>query len=76
MNGAFALASPLRIAASRLGQPLGSYASAPSTLLSYEAPVSNDAVTFAFKQAIAADEPLLTGTYAKTLTFTLSTATP
>jgi hypothetical protein len=76
VNGAFALASPLQIAVSRLGQPLGSYASTPSTLLSYDAPVSNDAVTLAFKQVIAADEPLLTGTYGKTLTFTLSTATP
>ena len=39
-------------------------------------PGFRDAVTFAFKQVIAADEPLLTGTYGKTLTFTLSTATP
>ena len=76
VNGAFALASPLQIAASRLGQPLGAYAAAPSTLLTYDGPVSNDAVTLAFRQAIAADEPLLTGTYGKTLTFTLSTTTP
>ena len=76
VNGAFALASPLQIAASRLGQPLGTSVPPPSTLLSYDAPVSNDPVTFAFKQAIAANEPLLAGTYGKTLTFTLSTATP
>ena len=29
-----------------------------------------------FKQSIAANEPLRTGTYSKTLTFTLSTTTP
>ena len=40
------------------------------------APVSNDAVTITFKQAIAANEPLRTGVYSKTLTFTLSTTTP
>jgi hypothetical protein len=76
VNGAFALVSPLKIAASRLGQPLGAYVPAASTLLTYDGPVSNDAVTLAFKQAIAADEPLLTGTYGKTLTFTLSTTAP
>ena len=37
------------------------------------APVSNDAVTVTFKQAIGANDALRTGTYAKTLTFTLST---
>jgi hypothetical protein len=76
VNGAFTLASPLQIAASRLGQPLGAYVPAPSALLSYDGPVANDAVTLAFRQAIAADEPLLTGTYGKTLTFTLSSTTP
>jgi hypothetical protein len=38
--------------------------------------VANDAATLAFRQAIAANEPLLTGTYGKALTFTLSTTTP
>ena len=33
-------------------------------------------VAVAFKQAIAASEPLRTGNYAKTLTFTLSTTAP
>ena len=45
-------------------------------LLAYGAPVSNDAVTIDFSQSIGADEPLRTGTYAKTLTFTLSTTNP
>jgi hypothetical protein len=38
--------------------------------------VSNDAVTFASRQVITADEPLLTDTYGKTLTFIPSAATP
>ena len=40
------------------------------------APASNDPVTVAFKQAIGASDPLRTGTYSKTLTFTLSTTNP
>ena len=60
-NGAFTLLEPLQIAFSK------------ST---WTAPVSNDAVTIAFKQHIGATEPLRTGTYTKTLTFTLSTTTP
>ena len=39
-------------------------------------PVSNDQVTIGLRQAIAANEPLRTGTYSKALTFTLSTTTP
>ena len=38
--------------------------------------MSNDAVTIGFKQSIARTEPLRTGSYAKTLTFTLSTDRP
>ena len=66
MNGTFSLTSPLQVA----GTPL------PSTVKTYAAPVSNDNVTIDFKQSIAANEALRTGTYAKTLTFTLSTTTP
>ena len=54
---------------------VGSSAS-PLNLLSYSAPISNDAVTLEFKQAIGANDALRTGTYAKTLTFTLSTTQP
>jgi hypothetical protein len=50
--------------------------SAPTTALTYNGPVSNDAVTMTFSQAIGANEPLRTGSYSKTLTFTLSTTTP
>ena len=53
--------------------PLGT---GPLTLLTYAGPVSNDAVTIAFRQHIAANDALRTGTYSKTLTFTLSTTSP
>ena len=39
-------------------------------------PVSNGPVAITFRQPIAANDPLRTGTYAKTVTFTLSTTTP
>jgi hypothetical protein len=39
-------------------------------------PTSNESVTVTFKQAIGANDALRTGTYAKTLTFTLSTTAP
>ena len=48
----------------------------PLNLLAYGGPISNDAVTLDFKQSIGAGDPLRTGTYSKTLTFTLSTTTP
>jgi alpha-L-rhamnosidase len=60
-NGAFTLPEPLQVSLSK------------ST---WTAPVSNDRVAIAFKQHINANDPLRTGTYSKTLTFTLSTTTP
>ena len=48
----------------------------PLTLHSYSGPVSNDPLTIRFKQTIGASEPLRTGAYSKTFTFTLSTTTP
>ena len=42
----------------------------------WTAPVSNDKVDIGFKQLIKANDPLRTGSYSKTLTFTLSTTTP
>ena len=74
VNGAFSLASPLHLRAGAAAfAPLGS---SPLALLSYSGPVSNDSVTIGIRQAIAANEPLRTGTYGKTLTFTLSTTRP
>ena len=65
-----ALAQPLQARANggAFG-PLG-------TLLTYPGPVSNAVATIDFRQSIGANEPLRTGTYSKTLTFTLSTTTP
>jgi hypothetical protein len=81
VNGSYSLASPVRArATSALGAGSAFAAvggsSSPTSLLTYSGPVSNDAVTLAFEQAIGANEALRTGTYSKTLTFTLSTTTP
>ncbi len=70
VNGTFALAQPLQISAGGDFGPVG------RALKTWAAPVSNDPVTLSFKQAIGASEPLRTGSYAKTLTFTLSTTNP
>ena len=76
VNGAFALAQPLQANANGGAYaPVGGSAS-PTTLLTYPGPVSNDAVGLGFRQSIGANEPLRTGTYSKTLTFTLSTTNP
>jgi predicted dienelactone hydrolase len=78
VNGMFSLPQPLQARASRgpsTFAPVGSPA-APLTLLSWSGPVSNDPVALEFKQAIGANDPLRTGAYGKTLTFTLSTAAP
>ncbi|WP_051325115.1 M14 family metallopeptidase [Candidatus Solirubrobacter pratensis] len=60
-NGAFSLAEPLSVT---------------TTPFSWNAPVSNATVTIGFSQHIGANEALRTGTYSKTLTFTLSTTNP
>ena len=81
VNGAFSLPQPLQARGTKPGTTgtafnnVGSAAS-PLNLLSWSAPVSNDPVTVEFKQSIGANDALRTGTYAKTLTFTLSTTTP
>jgi hypothetical protein len=61
VNGAFSLPQPL--------QGLG-------VVKTWAAPTSNESVPVTFKQAIGAGDALRTGTYSKTLTFTLSTTTP
>ena len=61
VNGAFTLAQPL--------QGLG-------TVKTWTTPTAGEVVAVEFKQAISASEPLRTGNYAKTLTFTLSTTAP
>jgi dipeptidyl aminopeptidase/acylaminoacyl peptidase len=61
MNGTLALPAPLRVAPSKT---------------TWAGPVSNDALTVTFSQHIGATDALRTGTYARTLTFTLSTTAP
>jgi hypothetical protein len=81
VNGAFSLPSPLQARARKADTQgtafnnVGSSAS-PLNLLTWSAPVSNDAVSIDFAQHIDAGDALRTGTYSKTLTFTLSTANP
>ena len=48
----------------------------PTSLLTYAGPTSNDAVALQFRQHIGQTDALRTGSYSKTLTFTLSTTTP
>jgi hypothetical protein len=66
VNGAFSLPAPLLVE----GSPL------PAVAKTYSGPVSNDPATITFTQAIGASDALRTGTYAKALTFTLSTTNP
>jgi hypothetical protein len=81
VNGTLALAQPVQAdATSPAGTgsafaPVGG-ASTPTTLLTSHGPVSHDPVTINFKQSIGAGDPLRTGSYSKTLTFTLSTTNP
>ena len=61
MNGTFSLPRPLQV---ELGRT------------SWAGPVSNDAVGITFRQEIGAGDALRTGTYSRSLTFTLSTTNP
>ncbi len=84
VNGTFSLPQPLQARARNAGTPpppapaynnVGSSA-APLNLLTYSAPISNDAVTLEFSQLVNANDALRTGVYNKALTFTLSTTQP
>jgi hypothetical protein len=66
VNGTYVMAQALKVG----GAPL------PATVKTYMGPVSGDPVPVTFEQPVAATDPLRTGTYAKTLTFTLSTTSP
>ena len=61
MNGTFSLPEPLQVAFSKS---------------SWTGPTSNEDVTVNFSQRIKPSDPLRTGSYSKTLTFTLSTTNP
>jgi carboxypeptidase T len=73
VNGTFSLPSPLQA-----GTPLANVggSAAPTLLKTWTGPISNDPVTVTFGQHVGATDALRTGTYAKTLTFTLSTTMP
>ncbi|MDA0180090.1 DUF1593 domain-containing protein [Solirubrobacter phytolaccae] len=60
-NGAFSLPEPLRVELAKS---------------SWTGPVSNDKVGVTFKQLIRANDALRTGSYSKTVTFTLATTSP
>ncbi len=81
LNGSFSLPQPLQANASSPAGVGGALATVggsttPTTLLTYNQPVSNDPVSIAFQQSIASTDALRTGAYSKTLTFTLSTTQP
>jgi hypothetical protein len=81
VNGAFSLPSALQARARNATNPATTFAdvsssASPTNLLTYSGPVSNDAVSLDFQQSIGANDALRTGTYSKTLTFTLSTTSP
>jgi hypothetical protein len=78
VNGAFSLPQPLQARARNAANTGTAYNNVGSNLnlLTYDGPVSNDAVDLQFSQLINANDALRTGAYAKTLTFTLSTTAP
>jgi hypothetical protein len=74
VNGAFVLPQPLQ---ARVGSAaFGNVGSAPLSLRTWSGPTSNENVAVELSQLINANDPLRTGTYSKTLTFTLSTTSP
>jgi hypothetical protein len=81
VNGAFALPSKVQARATSAAGTSAALADVggsanPTQLLTYSGPISNDAVTLAFRQHIGANDALRTGSYSKTLTLTLSTTEP
>jgi hypothetical protein len=79
VNGTFALAQPVQVSANNAANTAMDYKAvgASTALLTYSAPTpGTDNVTLNFRQSIGANDPLRTGSYAKTLTFTVSTTTP
>jgi type 1 glutamine amidotransferase len=81
VNGTFSLASTLQAKAT---SPLGAGgalaavggSASPTSLLTYSGPASNDVAALTFSQDVGGNEALRTGSYSKSLTFTLSTTTP
>lgn len=81
VNGAFWLPEFLQARARNAANSATAYSNvgssaSPLNLLTYSGPASNDTVDLQFSQWVKATDALRTGTYAKTLTFTLSTTNP
>jgi hypothetical protein len=80
VNGPFVMPSALQASAASpaagAGPAPASLGASPLTVLRWTAPASNDAALVTFTQHIDRTDALRTGTYSKTLTFTLSTTTP
>ena len=74
VNGAFSL--PQAVEARVAPSAFGAISGTPLALKTYAGPVSNDPVPLDFRQSIGAADALRTGTYSKTVVFTLSTTTP
>jgi hypothetical protein len=71
VNGSFALPQELQVKNNS-----GIYQTMPAGIRFWGAPTSNESVPIEFKQSIGANDALRTGSYSKTLTFTLSTTNP
>jgi hypothetical protein len=71
VNGSFALAQELQVK-----NNTGTYQTMPAGIKFWGGPTGSESVPIEFKQPIGANDPLRTGSYTKTLTFTLSTTTP
>jgi glucose/arabinose dehydrogenase len=79
INGTSVMPQAMKARATNAANPntaFGTLSENPLTLLTYPAEISNDAVTLQFQQPVAATDALRSGSYAKTLTFTLSTTAP
>jgi hypothetical protein len=82
VNGSFSLPQTLQARAVNTTNPgapftaLAETSGQPTPLLSWNGPVTADALTLGFRQGIGASDVLRSGTYSKTLTFTLSTTAP
>jgi hypothetical protein len=79
VNGTYALPSALQARATNAANPSTVFAdvsNSPLNLLTYGGPISNDPVSLGFRQAIGSTDALRTGSYNKTLVFTLSTTSP
>jgi acid phosphatase len=71
VNGSYAMPQELQVK-----NNAGAYQTMPASLKAWGGPTANESVPIELKQPVAANDPLRTGSYSKTLTFTLSTTSP